>query len=332
VVMRESRHRSLAHEFVVAVNVPGSRRHLDYACTTFRSGTRLFGALFLRYDATEAPSLHRDFPCLQLHFLLSLMPKPILTDLKESILLWRLWTLLGWLEVRQRYARSRLGPFWLTISMGVMIASIGVVYGTLFGQKMTEYLPFLAVSLVLWTAFSQTVMDGSLAYISSGNYIRQVPTPKLIYVFQVVWRNVVVLAHNFVIVIILFCIFGVKSWETLPLFVPALLLYLFNALWIAMVVGLLSARFRDLPQIIGALLQVAFYITPIIYRPNALSRFAFKVDFNPFTYLIDLVRAPLMGQVPDALTWSVTLGMAVVGMSVALLMTGRYLKRIPYWA
>ena len=259
------------------------------------------------------------------------MFRSILADVKGSISLWRLWTLLGWLEVRQRYARSRLGPFWLTISMGVMIASIGVVYGTLFGQKMTEYLPFLAVSLVLWTAFSQIIMDGSLAYISSANYIRQVPTPKLIYVFQVVWRSLVVLGHNFVIVIILFCIFGVKSWETLPIFVPALALYLLNALWMAMLAGLLSARFRDLPQIIGALLQVAFYITPIIYRPNALSRFAFIVDFNPFTYLIDLVRAPLMGQVPDPLTWGVTIGMAVIGMSVALALTGRYLKRIPYW-
>jgi len=259
------------------------------------------------------------------------MLRPIFADVKGSILLWRLWTLLGWLEIRQRYARSRLGPFWLTISMGVMISSIGIVYGTLFGQKMTDYLPFLAVSLVLWTAFSQTIMDGSLAYISSGNYIRQVPTPKLIYVFQVVWRNVVVLAHNFVIVIILFCIFGVKNWETLPIFLPALALYLFNALWIAMVVGLLSARFRDLPQIIGALMQVAFYVTPIIYRPNALSRFSFIVELNPFTYLIDLVRAPLMGQAPDLLTWEVTGGMAVVGMSVALVTTGRYLKRIPYW-
>ena len=84
------------------------------------------------------------------------MSNPIITDLKASLASWRLWTLLGWLEVRQRYARSRVGPFWLTISMGVMIASIGIVYGTLFGQKMTEYLPFLAISLVMWTFFAQT--------------------------------------------------------------------------------------------------------------------------------------------------------------------------------
>lgn len=252
-------------------------------------------------------------------------------DLIKSLGSWRLWTLLGWLEVRQRYARSRVGPFWLTISMGVLIGSLGVVYGTLFGQSMEEYLPFLAVSLVMWGMFSTTVTEGGLAYISSGQFIRQASTPKLIYVLQVVWRNLVILAHNFVIIVILLAVFGVKNWEALPLFFPALVLYILNAMWIAMLVGLLSARFRDLPQIINALMQIAFYITPIIFRPKSLSRFTFLVEWNPLAYLIDLVRAPLIGQFPSALTWGICLGMAVVGWLLALSFTGRYLKRIPYW-
>ncbi|PYE16633.1 lipopolysaccharide transport system permease protein [Paraburkholderia silvatlantica] len=254
-----------------------------------------------------------------------------LADLKQSIVSWRLWTLLGWLEIRQRYARSRVGPFWLTISMGVMIGSLGVVYGTLFGQNMREYLPFLAASLVMWGLFSQTVQDGSVAYINSGSYIRQMATPKLIYMLQVVWRNLIVMTHNAVIILALLVIFGVKDWATLPLFIPGLLLYLLNILWIAMLAGLLSARFRDLPQIIGALLQVAFYVTPIIFRPNALNRFQFIVEWNPLAYLLDLVRGPLIGQAPSALTWGVTGGMAVVGWTLALWFTGRYAKRIPYW-
>jgi len=254
-----------------------------------------------------------------------------LIDLKNSVASWRLWTLLGWLEIRQRYARSRLGPFWLTISMGVMICSLGVVYGTLFGQKMSEYLPFLASSLVLWSLFSQTIQEGSLAYISSASYIRQMATPKLIYILQVVWRNLIVMAHNFVIVIALLLIFGVKNWLALPFLIPALLLYILNVLWIAMLAGLLSARFRDLPQITSALLQVAFYVTPIIFRPNALHRFSFIVEWNPLAYLIDIVRGPLIGQMPDLLTWAIVAGMAVVGWPIALLLTGRYLARIAYW-
>lgn len=259
------------------------------------------------------------------------MFKSIFSDLTQSLVSWRLWTLLGWLEVRQRYARSRVGPFWLTISMGVMIGTIGVVYSTLFHMSMHDYLPFLAISLVMWTTFAQTVQEGALAYINSGAYIRQAATPKLIYVLQVLWRNLVILAHNFIIMIILLCVFGSKDWSALPLFIPALAIYMLNAMWIAMLAGLLSARFRDLPQIIAAVIQIAFYVTPIIYRPEALKRYSFVVDFNPLAHLIELVRDPLIGQFPSALNWTVTIGMAIVGWIVALAMTGRYLKRIPYW-
>jgi lipopolysaccharide transport system permease protein len=254
-----------------------------------------------------------------------------INDLRESIASWRLWTLLGWLEIRQRYARSRLGPFWLTISMAVMIGSIGVVYGTLFGQQLSEYLPFISVSLVMWSLFSQMVSEGATAYINSANYIRQAATPKLIFILQAAYRNLVILSHNFIIVIGLLVMFGVKDWRTLPLFMPGLLLYLINAIWVAMVAGLLSARFRDLPQIINALLQVAFYITPIVYRPASLTRFSWVVEFNPLSYLLNVVRQPLTGEVPSMHTWGICIAMAVFGWLLALLLTGRYIKRIAYW-
>ncbi|WP_454742152.1 ABC transporter permease [Cupriavidus necator] len=254
-----------------------------------------------------------------------------ITDLRESLSSWRLWSLLGWIEIRQRYARSAVGPFWLTISMAVMIAAMGAVYGTLFGQELREYLPFLSVGLVMWFLLAQIVNEGSTVYIHSAHYIRQAATPKLLYVLQVVWRNLIILAHNFVIVIALLAIFGVKNWAVLPLFIPAFALFVLNAMWMAMIAGLLSARFRDLPQIIASLFQVAFYVTPIMYRPDSLVRFSWIVDLNPLSYLLHLVRGPLMGEVPTLLTWGVSAGMAAIGWTAAMWLTGRYLKRIPYW-
>lgn len=254
-----------------------------------------------------------------------------ITDLRRSLASWRLWTLLGWLEIRQRYARSRVGPFWLTISMGVVIASIGVVYGTLFGQELSDYLPYLAVSLVMWGLFSSTVQEGSQAYISNAAYIRQVATPKFIYILQVPWRNVLIFAHNALIVIALLAIFGVKSWATLPLVAPGLLLLLLNASWMATITGLLSARFRDFPQLVASIMQVAFYITPIMYKPEALTKFSFIVHLNPLSYLVNVVRQPLLGEMPTTTTWVVTGAMAVIGWIAAMVITGRYIKRISYW-
>ena len=253
-------------------------------------------------------------------------------DLLASLKSWRLWSLLGWLEIRQRYARSKLGPLWLTISMGVLVGSLGVVYGTLFGQKLTDYLPMIAIGIVMWGLLSSIINEGSTAYINSANYIRQVHTPRLIYILQAAWRNVVIFAHNFVIVLVVLGIFGVKSWATLPLFIPGFMLFLLNAIWMGALAGLLSARFRDLPQIVSALLQVAFYVTPILFHGGMLAgKHQWIVEYNPLAYLIDVVRQPLVGEVPPSFTWFVALSMAVLGWTAALALTGRFHKRIPYW-
>ena len=253
-------------------------------------------------------------------------------DLLRSLASWRLWSLLGWLEIRQRYARSKLGPFWLTISMGVLVGTLGVVYGGLFGQSMSDYLPMLSIGIVMWGLFSGIVNDGCTAYINSANYIRQVRTPRLIYLLQVVWRNLVMWMHNFVIVIAVLVIFGVKQWATVPLFLPGLALFLLNGMWMGAFVGVLAARFRDFPQIVSALLQVAFYVTPILFHGQMLTeKHKWIVEYNPLAYLIDIVRQPLVGEVPPTTTWLVAAGLALLGWLVTLTFTGRYHKRIPFW-
>ncbi len=252
-------------------------------------------------------------------------------DLAASIKSWRLWSLLGWIEIRQRYARSKLGPFWLTISMGVVIGAIGLVFGALLGQNMTTYLPMLSIGLVSWTLLSTIINEGCNAYINSAQYIRQVNTPRLIYMFQAVWRNFIIFLHNFVIVLIVLGIYGVRSWETVPLFVPGLIVLLLNAVWMAMVVGLFSARFRDLPQIVAAFMQTMYFVTPIMFAASALKTHEWIITFNPFAYLIDLVRQPLLGESPGPQTWGIALGMTLAGWLFALALTGRYHKRIPYW-
>jgi lipopolysaccharide transport system permease protein len=254
-----------------------------------------------------------------------------LRDLRSSLAAWRLWCLLGWLEIRQRYARSTLGPFWLTISMGVIVGSIGVVYGILFNQNMADYLPMMGIGLVFWGLLTSIINESCMAYINSAGYIRQTATPKLLFMLQAGWRNFLIFLHNFLIVILLLVVFGSKDWSAFPLFFPGLALFILNALWIGQVAGLISARFRDLPQIISAMLQMAFYVTPILFQPSMLKDHRWIIDYNPFAHLLELVRGPLVGAAPSMLTWTVGIVLAAAGWTVALALTERYLKRISYW-
>ena len=252
-------------------------------------------------------------------------------DLRGSLKLWRLCWALGWLDVKLRYRGSILGPFWLTASTAIMVGSMGVIYAFLFKMNLQEYLPFLTVSLVLWGFISGIVNDATSCFTQSENMIRSMRMPFTVYAARVVIRNVLVLAHNVVVVVVVFAVFRV--WPGMPMLqsLPGLVLWLLDGLAACVLLGALGARFRDIMPIIGSILQIVFFITPIIWKPELMRHGREWLTFNPFFDLLEIVRRPLLGGVltPDVL-W------AAIGFSVALwgltaLGFTRVRARLAYW-
>src|ERR1700761_8930013 len=241
--------------------------------------------------------------------------------------------ILGWQDVRQRYRRSALGPLWLTISMGVMIATIGIVFGSLFHSPMTEFLPSLASGIILWSFISTVINEGCTSFIASDAIIRQLPIPLFVHVLRMTWRNVIILGHNLLILPIVFVAVGKSVHPVILVSIVGFALLTINLLWMALILGAACARFRDLSQMVGSVLQVVFYLTPIMWLPKSLPAnvSVYLLDFNPAYHLLEIVRAPLLGYAPSAMNWAVSGVFAVVGWSVALIFYGYFRRRIAYW-
>lgn len=256
-----------------------------------------------------------------------------MSDIAAALRRMSLVAILGWQDVRQRYRRSTLGPLWLTISMGVMIATIGIVFGTLFKSPMTEFLPSLASGIILWTFISTVVNEGCTSFVSSDAIIKQLPIPLFVHVLRMVWRNAIILGHNLVILPVVFLAVGKAVEPVVFLSIPGFALLTLNLLWVALILGAVCARYRDMAQIVGSVLQVVFYLTPIMWLPRSLPAEAsvYLLDGNPFYHLLEIVRAPLLGQWPSATNWTVSAALAVAGWALALFIYGRYRRRIVYW-
>lgn len=253
----------------------------------------------------------------------------ILAALKRSPLA----GVLGWQDVRQRYRRSALGPLWITVSMGVMIATIGVVFGQIFKSPMDEFLPFLTIGMVIWTFIATVITEGAVGFISAEAIIKQLPIPLFVHIMRMIWRNILILAHNFLIFPVVMLWAGKSlGWEAL-LSIPGAALLIINLAWIVLLLAIMCARYRDLPQIVTSVLQVLFYLTPIMWLPKLLPQRAklFLLDYNPVTHLLEIVRMPLLGEMPSDLNWIVPICMAIIGWAVALIIFGHYKRRIAYW-
>ena len=244
----------------------------------------------------------------------------------------RLWLLLGWQDIKHRYRRSLLGPFWLTISTAVMVLALGVLYAAILRNPLQEYLPYLATGLVLWMFISTTVNEGCDAFISSDGMIKQVRAPFLSYVLRVVWRNLIILGHNVVIVLAVIVIFRPATHPmALALAVPALFLGLLNACWVVLALAIISARFRDVPQIVMNVMQLLFFLTPIIWHAKDLPGRQELVHWNPLYHFVEMLRAPLLGSVPAMSTWVTVSAITVLGWALTFALFRRYRRRIAYW-
>lgn len=222
-----------------------------------------------------------------------------LTDVRDGIRLWRLSWTLGLSDIKLRYRGSALGPFWLTLSTAIMIASMGVLYSYLFHVKIHNYLPYITVSIVFWNYLNTLITDGCNCFIQAESLIRGTRMPFTVHALRSVVRNTIVLAHNLIVIVGVFVIMRLPvSWEALWA-VPALMLWLVDAYALSLLLGAFCARFRDVPQIVMALLQVVFFITPIMWYAKVVEshpKADLLIRFNPFYYMLEIVRAPLLGR------------------------------------
>ncbi len=121
------------------------------------------------------------------------------------------------------------------------------------------------------------------------------PVPASLFITRLIYRNILVFAHNAIILGIVLMAFP-QAWDASTLLLPlGLAAVVLNLWWLAVVISIASARFRDIPPIVASLLQILFFLTPVIWRKEDLPGKAILVDFNPFYHLIEIVRAPLLG-------------------------------------
>ncbi|MDX2027159.1 MAG: ABC transporter permease [Alphaproteobacteria bacterium] len=253
-------------------------------------------------------------------------------DVGESLKLWRLWMLMATNDIAQRYRRSLIGPFWLTLSTGIMILALGLVYSYLFKIPVHEYLPYLAAGQVVWTLMSSILLEAGSAFVAAEGYLKQVRIPKLAFILQLVTRNLIILLHNMVIYIIVWLIYQPPlGWQTL-LFIPGLILILVAGTAAATMLSVICARFRDMPQIVISLLQVVYFLTPVMWRSNQLNEGNHAIiKYNPFLVFLDIARGPLLGEMPSAETWVIAVGLTVLTCIPAFFFFARFRARITYW-
>lgn len=254
-----------------------------------------------------------------------------LADLREGFASWRLAWALARLDLRNRYRGSVIGPFWVTLSTAVMLLGLGLLYSQLFGIPLESYLPHLAASLVTWQALAGLVNDATVSFTSAEGVIRQLRLPLTTHVLRCVFRNAVTAAHSLPLILVVFLLVGHwPGWEML-LVIPGLAILAVNAFAITLFFGMVCARFRDIGQIVSNFMQLAFFMTPVIWKPESLGAGAAWLPLNPFYALLEMLRGPLVEGGGTVTTWLAAVVYTALMSALAFGFFVRFRSRMAFW-
>jgi ABC-type polysaccharide/polyol phosphate export permease len=253
-------------------------------------------------------------------------------DLIDGARQWRLWHLLATADMRRRFARSRLGQFWIMLSSAIYISAIGVVWSQLWNQPPREILPFVAIGMMVWQLISSIINEATTALPSSSNYFLNQYTSTAAILYALIYRNLFIFVLNMIFPLLICLALGVQFTAYTFMSIAGAVPLIITCVWIAFVIAIFCARFRDIVQIVSSVIQIVFFLTPILWKPELLppeSRVI--VDWNPFAVLISIVRDPLLGRPVSAKYWAVASLLAFGGLLITLPFFGRFRRRVVYW-
>ena len=251
--------------------------------------------------------------------LMRLTPTNAFAELVDSLGLWRLWTSMGWMDIKQRYRNSVLGPFWLASGLALTIAGMSLLYSQILHVPYDQFAPYLAAGLMIWTFIASTATESCHGYVAAEGLIKSLQVPYFVYIFRVVARNLIVFGHNLVVVAIVWVLFG-KLGHIKPLEVLAgIALLILFLVGLATVFASIGAIFKDFVQIVTQVFQVLIFITPVFWLTTSIGPRSAFLHFNPLYYIMEVVRAPLLGTTPTAFVFTGAVGFTLVSLIAGFL-------------
>lgn len=241
------------------------------------------------------------------------------------------WMALAHRDIRARYRRTVLGPFWILLLAVVSAAGITAVYGVLLDRPFGSYFLFVLASLVSWTFISGTITEAASLLWLSGVLMKTYQLSPVSLVLANLWKNLVVWAHA-VIPAALGAVFLSEGDRASLLLLPlGVALVAANLGWLALIIAVLGARFRDLHDLVLTVMFLAFLVTPVIWDVAMLGEHRLIADINPLAHLLGLMRMPLIGTSPGLLVMAGAAVTAILGWIAAALVYRSVRHRLSFW-
>jgi ABC-type polysaccharide/polyol phosphate export permease len=253
-------------------------------------------------------------------------------DIGRSIKYHQIWFYLALDDIFARYRNTVLGPLWNAGYIVAQALALSIIFGTVLHQSLHILMPFILAGMVGWVLGPMTILEASGLLLWFSGTIKTQNFPFLFYAFRVVARSGLMALHNLIALVIVLPLFGHLPLMNLTL-VPAIFLIMLLSAPYSLMLGMLCARFRDIQLLVTNFTNVFFLMTPIVWMPSATPgiRGALILTYNPFYYMVDIIRQPILNNMPPLQDWLICGGIAAVGWALCFVCLSAFRNRVAFW-
>lgn len=244
------------------------------------------------------------------------------------------WLYASWLSVVTSTRRHFLGIFWLVFPVMVYIWGIGWFMAMLNPGKVRPFMAHVGISYVLFRLVVGIVNECSVVYRASAPYINDGKTRYTDYLLSAHARSLFIFFFSFPVVFVALLMSEQFDPAGIPMALVGSLLLIFITFTWAVPISFLGSKLPDFAEFIGNLTMALFLVTPIIWYPAAAPEGTLQGSFmraNPLHHLIAIVRAPLVGESIEPLTWTYLGIMAGSGLMLSVVCYRAFSKKVPMW-
>lgn len=258
------------------------------------------------------------------------MNQKAIQDIVNGFKSYKTWLYQAYYNLSSKYRRTLFGTLWIASNYVFMSIATSIVFGTLFQRPLTEIMPHNMAGLLILQYILWVVVEAPETFISSANIIRNHAYPFTYFTLENLARNAMLLGHNAIIYYIFMAILGELRFPDITVIPGLIVLTMTLFLW-GTVVGMFSARYRDLRYLLPNFAFPIFLLTPVYWSYDMLGSRTWIADYSPFYHLLSIVRQPLLGLPPTAANWSGAFGSLALGAILYFFLFPAYRRRIPFW-
>ena len=253
-------------------------------------------------------------------------------DLLNASKSWRVWSSLAKFDIIKRYKRSFLGPWWITLTMAILILGIGILYSQLFKLDFKNYLLYLSINFTIWAFMRDSILESCQTLIEAKALLHNEKWNILIFTFRVIYKNFIIFLHN----IIIFLILGIFLIDQLSIIsvlmsISALFFLVIFLLPICILCSIINTRFRDFYMIMSNIMQLLFFLSPILFKKDLLLSFDWLLYINPLALFLLMINEPILtNQFNFSYLSYLTIYFIICTCFTAFIFL-RYKNKITYW-